>query len=117
MSYKQKVKEMYDMLSQGQMMDAFEKYYAENVVMQEIGEDARVGKDANRQYELAFLQNVEAVHGMGVDSIASDEDNAVTHVENWMDLTFKGGNRVTLKQVAVQRWNGDQIVDEKFYHR
>lgn len=55
MSYKQKVKEMYDMLSQGQMMDAFEKYYAENVV--------------------------------------------------------------TLKQVAVQRWNGDQIVDEKFYHR
>jgi hypothetical protein len=38
-------------------------------------------------------------------------------VENWMDVTLKGMGRVHYKQVAVQRWEGDFIVDEKFYHK
>jgi hypothetical protein len=117
MSYAEKATELYNMINSGQLLDAFEKYYSEDVVMQEMGEEPRFGKAVNREYELKFVGSVEAVHGGGVDNITADENKAVVMVENWMDVTFKGGHRVKLEQVCVQEWNGDQIVKERFYHR
>lgn len=117
MSFLQKIKDLYGMIGQGQLLDAFEKYYAENVVMTEIGEEPRVGKDLNRVYEKKFLASVEAFHGMGIDAFTANEDEGITAVENWMDLTFTGGARVMYRQVAVQKWSGDQIVEERFYHK
>ena len=117
MTYKQKAQALYDMINQGQLMEGFEKYYHENVVMQELGEEPRIGKAANREYELKFLSMVKEVHGGGVDAILSDEETGTVMVESWMDVTFQDGNRVHFAQVAVQKWDGDRIVSEKFYHK
>lgn len=117
MSYLDKTKEIYKMLQEGQMMEAFEKYYHEDVVMQETGEEERVGKEANREYEKKWLANVKEMHGTGVAAFASDEPNGITMVESWMDVTFQDGNRVKMEQVAVQQWKGNQIIHEKFYHK
>ena len=57
MSYKEKVTDLYDMISQGKMLDAFDKYYGENVVMEEVGEDAKTGKAVNREREEQFLKS------------------------------------------------------------
>ena len=32
------------------------------------------------------------------------------------DITFKDGNRVNMKQVAVQTWKDGKIIREDFYH-
>jgi hypothetical protein len=117
MSYTQKAQELYTMIGSGQLLDAFEKFYSEDVVMQEMGEEPRVGKAINREFELKFIGSVETIHGGGVNHITADETNGVVMVENWMDLTFKGGPRVRLEQVCVQEWDGEQIVKERFYHR
>jgi hypothetical protein len=117
MSYKQHAKDLYDMISQGQLLEGFEKYYADDVVMVEVGEATRTGKDENREYEKKFLASVEQVHGMGIDSITADEDKAVTCVESWMDVTLVGVGRIMLKQAAVQYWHGEQIKEERFYHK
>lgn len=38
-------------------------------------------------------------------------------VQWWMDFHNKSyGNRLALTQVAVQRWRGDKIYDERFYY-
>lgn len=117
MSYKDKAKELYNMIAQGQLLEAFEKFYAENIVMEEVGDEPRVGKSVNREYEQKFISSVEAVHGMGVDAITSDEEAGITMVESWMEATLTGMGRIMMKQVAVQKWQGDQIVQEKFYHK
>jgi hypothetical protein len=118
MSYTEKIKDIYDMMGQGKMIDAFDKYYGENVVMVDLGHmEPCVGKVANRERELAFVAAIEEFHGMGVGAITADEQNGITMVENWMDVTLKGMGRVQYRQVAVQRWKGDFIVDEKFYHK
>ena len=117
MSYKEKVTDLYNMISQGKMLDAFDKYYGENVVMEEVGEDAKTGKAVNREREEQFLKSVEDFHGMGIDAITADEDSGVTMVENWMDASIAGMGRILMKQVAVQKWDGDFIVHEKFYHK
>jgi hypothetical protein len=49
--------------------------------------------------------------------MASDEENGIVMIENWMDLTFQDGNRVKIEQVSVQLWEGDYIVHEKFFHK
>ncbi len=117
MTYTEKTAELYSMINSGQLLEAFEKFYAEDVIMQEMGEAPRHGKSVNREFEVNFLNSIESVHGAGVDNITSDENKGVVMVENWMDLTFKGGHRVKMEQVCVQEWNGDQIVKERFYHR
>lgn len=116
MTYLAKAKDLYDKVNGGQLMDAFEQYYGDNVVMTEP-RGTREGKDACREYEKQFLASVKEFHGAGVNSITSNEEDKVTTVESWMDITFQDGNRVRMEQVAVQRWEGDHIVHERFYYQ
>lgn len=116
MSYLEKINDIYSLIGQGKSMDAFEKYYADNVVMVEGDGVTTEGKDANRQREAEFFSTLEDMHGGGATAITVDEDKGVTMVEAWMDATFKGGMRMKMEQVAVQRWEGDQIVHERFYY-
>ncbi len=115
MTYKEKAQDIYNMIGQGKLLDAFDKYYGENVVMTEP-RGTREGKATCREYEIQFLNNVQEFHNMDVTSVGSDEDNGVTFVESSMDVTFKDGNRVVMEQMAVQRWEGDHIVHERFYY-
>jgi hypothetical protein len=116
MSYLDNAKDMYNMLAQGKLLDAFEKYYHVDVVMEEATGEKRVGKEANRNFQTEFMGMIKDVHGTGVRSIASDEKEGVTMVESWMDVTFKDGKRSKMEEVAVQKWRGDQIVHERFYY-
>ncbi len=116
MSYYEKIKDLYDMLGQGQLLDAFDKYYHEDCQMQENNEAPRVGKATNRKAEQEFLASVKEWHDGGYTSITANEETGVTAVETWMDVTFQDGNRVKMDQVAVQHWQGDQIIKERFYY-
>lgn len=117
MSYLQQATDLYAMVGAGQILDAFEKFYHQDVVMQEIGEEPRVGKDVNRDYEKNFVASVKEIHGGGVDAITSNEETGVTMVQSWMDITFQNDVRVKLDQVAVQKWDGNLVVKETFYHK
>lgn len=116
MSYFDKITDVYNHIAQGTAMDAFEKYYADSVVMiLEDGTEVK-GKDTNRDRENEFFGSVEAFHGIDITAVGSNEDEAKTFVESVMEVTFKGTDGpVKLAQVAVQYWEGDHIVRERFY--
>ena len=116
MSYYSKAKNIYDMMAEGKMLDAFEKYYHTDVLMVEADGKTRKGKEANRKFQSEFLNSVKQVHGSGVNTITSDEKNGITVVESWMDVTTKDGKRNKMEEVAVQKWKGDQIIHERFYY-
>ena len=117
MSYLEKATDLYNKINSGQLMEAFEEYYHEDVVMIEATGEKREGKDKNREAEKEFLGKVQEFHGAGVVAITANEEEGVTAVESWMKVTFKqDDNPVKLQQVAVQRWEGDQITHERFYY-
>ncbi len=116
MSYSEKAQDIQDKLSSGQLMDAFEQYYHDDVVMIEATGERREGKAANREAEKKFLASVQEWHGGGVVTIASNEAEGVTMVESWMDVTYPGGTRMKSEQIARQKWQGDQIIEERFYY-
>ena len=107
-------KQVNDDVLSGKAMEAFEKYYADDVVMQENSEEPRRGKDVNRKVEEEFFGSVEAFNGGSVKASAVSGD--VTFSEWEYDITFKGGNRMMMNQVAVRRWKNGKIVSERFYY-
>jgi ketosteroid isomerase-like protein len=107
--------ELNQMILQGKILEAFEKFYAEDVVMEEDGE-AREGKDANREYEEQFVNALEEFHGAEIKARAVDEDTNTTFSEWFNHMTLQGVGEVKQNQVSVRTWNEDgQIEHEKFY--
>ena len=98
----------------GDIMGAFERFYAEDCVMQEPGVDPHVGKATNREREQKFVDSVKEFHGAEVKAAAVSGD--VSFSEWTMDVTFQDGNRVLMEQVTVRRWKDGQVVHERFYY-
>ena len=107
--------ELNDMILQGKILEAFDEFYADDIVMEEDGKE-RVGKEANREYEEQFVNSLEAFHDAEIRARAVDEENHVTLSEWYNDMTLEGVGRVQQEQVAVRTWNEDgEITNEKFY--
>ena len=107
--------ELNDMILQGKILEAFDEFYADDIVMEEEGKE-RVGKEANREYEEQFVNSLEAFHDAEIRARAVDKENNVTLSEWFNDMTLDGAGRVQQEQVAVRTWNDEgQITNEKFY--
>jgi hypothetical protein len=101
-------------IQSGDVLGAFERFYADDVVMQENSDEPRVGKDVNRKAEQEFLSSVEQFHGAKLLGSAANQD--ISYSEWEFDITLKGGTRVKTAQVAARRWRNGKIVHERFYY-
>ncbi len=108
------VKDLNQMILEGKMLDAFEKHYADDVVMQDINMEPTVGKDANREREIKWLEGITDFRGAEVQNVAVGDN--VSMVEWFMDYSHKEYGDVKMAQVAVQNWKDGKIVKEVFYH-
>ena len=100
----------------GNIMNAFDKFYHEEIVMQENSDEPRIGKTINREYEQGFVYMVKEWHNAEVLSVTSNEETNTSMTEWLFDFTTVGGDRMARKQVAVQQWADGQIISEKFYY-
>ncbi len=114
MSTRENVQELVTLVTTGQILTAFEKFYAEDVEMSENSNPPTVGKTANRLREEQFVGYVKEVHKNIAAKVLVDGDFAAIE---W-DLEFTGvdGNLVKYHQVALQEWKDGQIVRERFFY-
>lgn len=108
--------ELNDMIRQGKALEAFEKFYADDVVMME-NDQAFEGKEANRKREQEFFGNIAEVHGAGITSSAVSADGTTSFCEQFFDATFKDGNRMKMEEVAVRTWRDGKVIKERFYYK
>ena len=108
------VDQLNQMILEGKILEAFDKFYADDVVMQDNNYPAREGKAVNRQYEEAFVGGLTEFRGAKVVNTLISDGLAV--VEWWFDYTHKDYGVRNYTQLAVQRWKTGQIVEEKFYY-
>lgn len=107
-------RELNETILGGGILEAFEKFYAEDCVMQENAEEPRVGKDVNREFEKAFLDSIAEFHGARLLGSATGKD--ISFSEWQFDVTFKEGGRVLMSQATVRRWKDGKVSSERFYH-
>ncbi|MEM7380995.1 MAG: SnoaL-like domain-containing protein [Bacteroidota bacterium] len=110
----EKISDLNDMVLQGKAMAAFEKYYDENVVMQENDSEPFVGKNLNREREVEFFGNIVEFRGASPLKVTFGENT--TMVEWHYDYTHKEWGVRNYTQVAVQEWKDGKIIKEKFYY-
>ncbi len=98
----------------GKAIDAFEKYYHDDVDMQENNLPATRGKNQNRQRELEFFANVTEFRSASVEALAV---NGNTSFVIWSyDYTHKQWGERKYTQVAVQKWKDGKIIKEQFFY-
>ncbi len=107
--------ELNAMILKGQGMEAFEKFYADDCIMQENTDDPRVGKDACRKYEEDFMGNIAEFHG--AELLNASVDGERSYSEWVFDCSFKDGTRMRNTQVAARTWSGGQIAKEQFFYK
>jgi len=105
--------ELNEMILEGRILDAFEKFYADDCTLQEGCEDPIVGKEANRARETMFVEGITEFRGAALHDVAIGED--VTMSVWHFDYTHGEWGSHTYDQVAVRTWKGDKIVNERFY--
>ena len=106
--------ELNQMILTGKALEAFEKFYAEEVVMQENNDEPRTGKDANRKAEQEFFASLASWNDGRLEGAAVNGD--LSFSQWYMDITFKNGYQYKATQVAVRKWKDGQIVHERFFY-
>jgi ketosteroid isomerase-like protein len=103
-----------EMIMSGQALDAFERFYADDCVMQENLNEPCVGKEANRAREREFFGAIAEFHGAELHSAAAAGD--VSYAEMSFDATYKDGARRKMTEVAVRKWKDGKVAHERFYY-
>jgi len=115
MTYLERAQDLYDMMDEGHVMEAFDRYYHDDVVVIEADGERREGKDVQRAALEEWMSAVEVMHGGETNFVTSNEADAVTMVQSMADITMEG-QRMQMREVAVQQWEGDRIIREEFFY-
>ena len=110
----EKISDLNDLVLQGKSLDAFDKYYHEDVVMQENENAPTVGKTANRNREEEFFAAITEFRGARPLKVTVGEDT--TMVQWWYDYTHKDWGVRNYTQVSVQEWKDGKIWKEQFFY-
>ncbi len=113
MSIRENVQAVIDGILRGEIVETFDTWYADDIVMSENGVEDRVGKAENRAFEEAFVASVE-FHAARVGRVAVDGNHAAVEWE--FEMTPHGGARIVQRQVAFQTWEDGKVVREVFYY-
>lgn len=109
-----KIDDLNDLILQGKSLEAFEKYYHDDVVMQENEQEPTLGKLANLQREKEFYASVTEFRAAKPLKISVGEN--VSMVQWHFDYTHKDWGIRNYKQVAVQQWKDGKIIHEQFFY-
>ncbi len=109
-----KIDDLNHLVVKGKTFEAFEKYYHEDVVMQENENPPTVGKAANRDREKDFYSGITEFRSAQPLKITVGEN---TSMVQWrFDYTHKDWGDRNYTQVSVQDWKDGKIIKEQFFY-
>ncbi len=113
MNIKSQVKEMDDMVSQGRIIDAVDKFFHTDIITKEVKGDVVKGKAEKRKMLEGFLSNIQSVNGIKV--VRSAVEDNISMSEFIINLGMKDGSTVYWDEVIRREWKDGKVVDEKYF--
>lgn len=111
---KKNLKELLDLLAQGQFIEAQEKFLHKDVQLIEGNSEPKRGKALCIEAEKEVLAGVKEFIGYTISGSAVSK--GVSFYEGVMEYVETSGNRVKVEQSVVTNWEDGQIVKERYYH-
>lgn len=115
-SIKESVNELNQMILEGKLLEAFDKFYSNDIVMQDNESPAREGQRACRAFEETFVKSLTDFRGAKLGQVLVSEEAGVSACEWSFDYTHKDWGVRNYTQVTAQRWKDGKIVSEKFMY-
>jgi hypothetical protein len=109
-----KIDELNDLVLQGKALEAFDKYYHDDVVMQENNSVPTIGKAANLAREKEFFSAITEFRSAKPLKVTVGEN--VSMVQWHYDYTHKDWGVRNYSQVSVQEWKDGKIIKEQFFY-
>jgi hypothetical protein len=98
----------------GNTLEAMVRYYAEHASMQENDTPPRVGKQALLKYEEAALASIASMKAKCIRPVFMAGEFVVIR---WLfEIKDRAGKTVRFDEMAHQRWEGELLVEEKFFY-
>lgn len=114
MPTRQLVQDLIAYVERGDFPEAIERFYDDHVEMRDNLNAPTIGRAANIERERAFKRYIATLHESRAREVLIDGDRVVIH---WiLDFTGTDGNRTRFDQLALQRWKGERIVEERFVY-
>jgi ketosteroid isomerase-like protein len=108
------VKAFIALVERGQYVEAIEEFYTEDASMQENMLPSRRGRQTLIEGERQVLASVREIRTRPVETYFVEGDRVVI---NWIfDFVLPDGSTFSQNELALQRWAGDRIVEERFYY-
>lgn len=102
------------MVERGAFLEAIEAFYAPAATMQENFSPPRVGKATLLANERKVLVGTRTVTSQCVGPVLVNGDVVVIR---WVfHFTGNDGRVLRIEELAYQRWEGEQIVQEQFFY-
>ena len=94
--------------------EAIEQFYAANASMQENDKPPRVGRDGLAARERKILARMRSVRSKCIRPVFVNGDYVVIR---WLfEFESLEGVSTRMDEIAYQRWEGEQVVEEKFFY-
>ena len=113
-SFKAAVEDLIAKVVGGKALDAFDRYYAHHVSMQENDQPPRVSKAACRAFEVDFLSKIKAVRTYVCDGYVISGNKAF--IVYRIDADHADWGTLKMSEVAIQEWSNGKVVHEKFVY-
>ena len=82
--------------------------------MQENGLPPRKGLDALVKHEHSVMASYKSIRTLPVETFLVDGDHVVIRWQ--FEFTRPAGKLLRMEEVALQRWRGDKVVEERFFY-
>ncbi len=95
-------------------VEAIEMFYTPDASMQENEAAPRVGRALLVESERQVLARMKSVKSTCVRPVFVDGDRVVIR---WVfEFVRQDGSALRMDELALQRWNGELVAEEKFYY-
>jgi sulfate adenylyltransferase subunit 1 len=109
------VEDFQSFIQAGKTLEAIEKYYADDVQVQENNDAPRVGKETALAHEKTNIERVKSFK-IAIKSSVADENQGLVLGEMVIELETLKGHVKHIEEAFVQRWKDGKIVFERFYY-
>ena len=114
MPTRERVAALVAMVEAGKFVEAIEQFYTEDATMQENNQVPRGPRDRLVAHERGVMASFEKIETLPGSTCVVEGDTAIIR---WtFGFTRKDGSRFRMEELALQRWRGDRIAEERFFY-
>ena len=107
-------RELNALIQAGKALETFDRFYADDVEMQENLGVATKGRAVNLEREQGMWAPTTTIHKIELLSSAVSGD---TSLSEWLfDVTLGNGYHIQMTEVSRRKWKDGKVVHERFYY-